>query len=225
MSATFVTATGTGIGKTFVTAGLIRHWRGLGLAINAIKPVVSGFDPADVADSDPAVLLEALGRPADAEQVHRISPFRFRAPLSPDMAARREGRTLDYDGLLDYCGRVIAAHRGVLLIEGVGGAMAPLDERRTVMDWMVALGLPLVVVTGSYLGSISHTLTCVDVLHRRGLTINALVVDESEGSTVPLDETAESIARFLAPVPVVALPRMADGALDHEPFARIAETF
>jgi dethiobiotin synthetase len=225
MSATFVTATGTEIGKTFVTAGLIRHWRAMGLAIGAIKPVVSGYDPSALEDSDPGVLLSAMGRPVDAEQVHRIAPFRFAAPLSPDMAARRENRTLDYPGLLDYCDRVIAAHRGVLLIEGVGGAMAPLDDRHTVMDWMIALGLPLVVVTGSYLGSISHTLTCVDVLHRHGLTINALVVNETEGSAVPLDEAAATIARFLNPVPVVTVPRMPAGTFDPAPFAKIAETF
>ena len=222
MTALFVTGTGTGIGKTFVTAGLIRHWRGLGLGIHALKPVVSGYEPADMAASDPGVILSALGRPLDSEQVHRIAPFRFAAPLSPDMAARCEGRVLDYNAMLDYCQRSIAAQRGLLLIEGVGGAMVPLDEQHTVLDWMVALSLPVVLVTGSYLGTISHTLTCVDVLHRRGLSITALVVNESEGSAVPLDETAETIARFVAPVPVVTLPRMAPDAIDHTAFDRIA---
>ncbi len=224
MSATFITGTGTDVGKTFVTAGLIRYWRGLGLAVHALKPVASGFDPDDFDKSDPAALLAALGRPVDAEQIHRIAPFRFAAPLSPDMAAAREGRTLDYDAMVDFCQRAVAAHRGVLLIEGVGGAMSPLDERRTVMDWMIALGLPLVLVSGSYLGSISHTLTCVDVLHRHGLTINTVAVSETEGSGVSLDETVAAIARFIAPVPVVAVPRMANG-YDRAVFEKIAEQF
>jgi len=222
MTALFITGTGTDVGKTFVAAGLIRYWRGLGLGVHALKPVVSGYDPADITASDPGAILSALGRPLDAEQVHRIAPFRFMAPLSPDMAARREGRALDYPAMLDFCQRTIASHRGLLLIEGVGGAMVPLDDQRTVLDWMVALSLPLVLVTGSHLGTISHTLTCVDVLHRRGLSIAALVVNESGNSTVPLDETAETIARFVSPVPVVTLPRMAAGAIDHAAFGTIA---
>ena len=62
MPAVFITGTGTDVGKTFVAAGLIRYFRGLGQPVNALKPLVSGFDPAAPSGSDPAVLLEALGR-------------------------------------------------------------------------------------------------------------------------------------------------------------------
>ena len=92
MSATFVTGTGTDIGKTFVTAGLIRHLRNQGRPVEAFKPVVSGFDAALPGLSDPAVLLAALRRASNLEEIARISPWRFAAPLSPDMAARA-GRT------------------------------------------------------------------------------------------------------------------------------------
>ena len=63
MSAVFITATGTDIGKTFVTAGLIRHLRALGRDVDALKPVMTGFDPAHPEASDAGVLLAALGRP------------------------------------------------------------------------------------------------------------------------------------------------------------------
>ena len=91
MTAIFITATGTDIGKTFVAASLIGHFRQMGRLVEAIKPVVSGFDPAQAATSDPGVLLKALGLPVTAPQIERISPWRFRAALSPDLAARREG--------------------------------------------------------------------------------------------------------------------------------------
>ena len=87
MSAYFVTSTGTDIGKTFVTAGLIRYLRGSGQPIDALKPVVSGYDSSVVETSDPAVLLGALGKPVSAEEIERIAPWRFRAPLAPDLAA------------------------------------------------------------------------------------------------------------------------------------------
>jgi dethiobiotin synthetase len=208
MSAFFVTATGTDIGKTFVAAGLIRHFRATGRAVEAIKPVATGFDPAAAEASDPGMLLSALGRPVTPAEIERIAPWRYATPLSPDMAARREGRTLDFDALVEFCRRAIADRQGTLLIEGIGGVMVPLDDRRTVLDWMAALNIPLVLVAGSYLGSLSHTLTCLDVIARRELILKAIVVNETPDSTVPLADTAATLSRFAGATPVIAVPRL-----------------
>src|SRR5690242_15703936 len=132
MTAYFVTSTGTDIGKTFVTAGLIRHLRGEGRAAAALKPLVSGYDSSVVETSDPAVLLRAMGRPVSADEIAAIAPFRFRAPLSPDLAAAREGRNVDFAALLRFSRDAVAAHEGTLFIEGVGGIMVPVDADRTV---------------------------------------------------------------------------------------------
>jgi dethiobiotin synthetase len=221
MPAIFVTGTGTDVGKTFVTAELIRHLRRAGQAVDALKPVVSGFDPAQAQAGDPGVLLTALGRPVTPAEIERISPWRFSAPLSPDMAARQQNRMVDFAALIDLCRRSASAQPGVLFIEGVGGAMVPLDERNTVLDWMAALKFPLLVVAGSYLGSISHTLTCLEVLGSRGLVVKALVVSETSNSTVRLPDTIETLVRF-ASAPIVALPRLPTGATDHPAFGEIA---
>jgi len=208
MSAFFVTATGTDIGKTFVAAGLIQHFRAAGRAVDALKPVVTGFDPASAAESDPGVLLSALGRPVTPAEIERVAPWRYAAPLSPDMAARREDRSLDFDALVEFCRRAIAGNPGTLLIEGIGGAMVPLDDSRTVLDWMAALNIPLVLLAGSYLGSLSHTLTCLDVLDRRALAVKALVVNETPGATVPLADTVATLSRFAGATTVIAIPRL-----------------
>jgi dethiobiotin synthetase len=222
MSAYFVTSTGTDIGKTFVTAGLIRYLRQSGQPVAALKPVVSGYDPSVVETSDPAVLLRALGRQVSADEIAAIAPFRFRAPLSPDVAAAREGRSVDFDALVEFTRSAIAQTTGMLFVEGVGGIMVPIDARRTVLDWMAALSLPAILVVGGYLGTISHTLTALDVLRRRGLSLVAIVVSESTRDTVPLDDTVASIARFAADVPVVGLPRLPGGLTEHPAFARLA---
>lgn len=224
MTAAFVTGTGTDIGKTFVTAALIHEFRRRGRKVTALKPIASGFDPARVAESDPGVLLAALGETPTNEALDRIAPWRLKAPLSPDMAARRENRTIDFAALIEHS-RAAAAQADVALIEGVGGIMVPLDERRTVLDWMTALRLPLIVVGGSYLGTISHALTALDVLRRHSLTIVALVVNETPASTVALDETAATIARFAGGVPVIALPRLASAAQPHPAIQKLTELF
>ncbi|HUZ71553.1 MAG TPA: dethiobiotin synthase [Stellaceae bacterium] len=222
MTAIFLTATGTDIGKTFVATGLIREMRRRGRSVAALKPVASGFEEWSAPMSDPARLLAALGLPASAAEMARIAPWRFRAALAPDQAARLEERTVDFAALLAFSRREIAAAPDLLLIEGIGGVMVPLDERHTVLDWMAELRLPVVLVAGSYLGTISHSLTALAALRQRRLSVLAAVVSETEGSAVPLDATAASIARFAAGVPVLMLPRLAPGA-DHPSFGRLAE--
>ena len=223
MSAVFVSATGTDVGKTFVTCGLIAHFRAQGGAVEAIKPVLSGFDPAALPASDAAALLAALGRAVTLAEVERISPWRFAAPLSPDTAAAREGRAIDFDAVAEFCDGAVAARRGRLFIEGIGGVMVPLDARHTVLDLITKLRLPLVLVAGSYVGTLSHTLTALQVLARRNIDVAAIVVSESQGSAAALDETVATIARFSDSIDVVGIPRLSDAASRHPAFARLAQ--
>jgi dethiobiotin synthetase len=222
MTALFVTATGTDIGKTFVTAGLIRHIRAAGRTVAAIKPVVSGFDPDDWQGSDPALLLAALGRPLTLEEVEGVSPWRFKAPLSPHTAAQHEGRAIAFQELVEFCRRAMAARRGVLLVEGIGGVMVPLDDRHSVLDLMSMLRIPIILVAGSYVGTLSHTLTALEVVARRNLDIAAVVVSESNGSAASLEDTVATLQVFAETIDVVGIPRLPPGACEHAAFARLA---
>lgn len=223
MSAYFVTATGTDIGKTFVTRGLIRALRARGRKVAALKPVMSGFEPAEAEGSDAGLLLAALGRPVTPEAIADISPWRFAAPLAADMAAAREGRTLDIDDLIQFAHDAVAADHDALLIEGAGGVMSPVTIDHIGLDWIAALRLPVILVAGTYLGTISHTLSALDVIARRDLAVAALVISESPGSPVRLDETRATIARFAPQIDVAALPRLTPAVPDHPVFDRIAE--
>jgi dethiobiotin synthetase len=222
VTAIFITATGTDVGKTFVAASLIGHFRQMGRVVEVIKPVVSGFDPAQAATSDPAVLIKALGVPVTPQAIEQISPWRFRAPLSPDLAAQREGLTIDVDEVTAFCQSAIDQRQDVLLIEGVGGVMVPLDDQRTILDVMMALRLPVILVAGSYLGTISHTLTALDSLYRRDINVMAIIVSESPGSNVSLDDTVAAISRFADPV--IGLPRRRAQDRDFgAPFGRLLD--
>jgi dethiobiotin synthetase len=223
MTAFFITATGTDVGKTYVAAGLIRHWRAAGRTVDALKPVASGFDPASVDTSDTGVLLNALGKSVTPAEIERISPWRFAAPLSPDMAAERENRKIDFDAVVKFSRDTIAARKDTLLIEGIGGIMVPLTEKHTVLDWMAALGIPLVLVTGTYVGSLSHTLTCLDVLARRGLTVKAIVVNNTPGSPVTFQNTIGTLRNFEQKISMAGLQWRADTVPGDRTFQTIAE--
>lgn len=222
MGAYFVTATGTDIGKTFVSSCLLRHWRAQGLVPDAFKPLVSGIDPDDPRGSDPAALIDALGLDLTADHLDRMSPWRFKAPLAPNMAARLEGRLVPYEAMLAACRRKVAGAAGPLLVEGVGGVMAPVDDGRTVLDWMGDLGLPAILVAGTYLGTISHILTAHAVLAAKGLRVAALVLSATPGATVPPDDTMAALSPFLAGLPILHLPRLDEGVHAHPAVADLA---
>lgn len=207
MPAIFITATGTEIGKTFVAAGLIRCLRRRGRGIAALKPVVSGFNADAGAGSDPAVLLKALGRKPSEVAIAAIAPWRFSAPLSPDVAAVLEGKPIDFSALVGFCEAEIAAAEDMLVIEGIGGLMTPLDAQATVLDLIEALRIPIILVAGTYLGTLSHVLTAFEVATDRGLDITALVLNETPASSVPIAATRASLTNFCGEVPIVALQR------------------
>jgi dethiobiotin synthetase len=222
MSAVFITGTGTGVGKTFVATGIIHCSRGLCQSVDALKPVVSGFDPAAPSGSDPAVLLEALGRAIGPEELQAISPWRFRAPLSPDMAARAEDRAIDFDELVNYCRAKNAEHSGTLLIEGIGGVMVPLDKRHTVLDLMIALQLPVILTAGSYLGTLSHVLCAQEVILRHALDLRAIAVSETQDSPVPFEATLATLANFTK-TPLFGLRRQGPVTRNGEVFRHLLE--
>lgn len=200
MTTLFLTGSGTDVGKTFVAGLLLEQLARAGRSACALKPIASGFDERAALESDAARLLVAQGLEPTAGAIARVSPWRFAAPLSPDMAAAREGRAIDFDALLDFCREPRSAD--VTLIEGIGGVMVPIDREHTVLDWIAALGAPVLLVAGSYLGTLSHTLTAAGMLRARGATIAGIVVNESASQPVPAEETAEVLARFADGVPI-----------------------
>ena len=212
MTALFIAGAHTDVGKTHVACALLRAARARGLTADAFKPVVSGFDPADWADSDPGRLLGALGRPLNGAALAAMSPWRFAAPLAPPMAARLEGRTLPLRWVVEATLTwLLTSDADLRLVEGVGGLMSPIAEAATGLDLMRALGLPTVLVGGSYLGAISHTLTALEVLRARGLPVAAVVISQSADPAGPdLAATVASIAEHAHGLPVTAAPRGVD---------------
>jgi dethiobiotin synthetase len=205
MPALFVSAVGTDVGKTFVACALITALRATGRPVDAFKPVLSGFDGPD--GSDAARLLDALGRPLS--DLDRMSPLRFKAPLAPPSAARAEGYALPLSDLAARCHERMEESDGILLIEGAGGIMSPLAEGATNLDLAVELGAPILLVTGSYLGAVSHTLTALEAIKARHLTVSAIVISESDGDPPPLDEITGALQTFCPAIPAVVAPRAA----------------
>jgi len=208
MSRLFITGTGTDVGKTLVMTALCWQLRQQGKKITAIKPVVSGFDPQDPG-SDAALILRSCGLAATPALMQAIAPWQFHAPLAPSMAAAREGKTIVLEDVAKFCTEHTGLKSDVVLAEGAGGVMSPLNDRHTMLDWMEALAWPVALVAGSYLGAISHALTAVEALRARKLAVRALILSASDKNSVPLEDTAEALKKLIpSDIPVITLPRV-----------------
>lgn len=193
------------MGKTFYAAALIRKLRAEGQTVLALKPVISGFDPGNIAASDTGMLLAAQGLEISGEHCDLISPWRFAAPISPDMAAEDSHTHMEFSALVDFCTR----HTGYdyHIIEGAGGVMTPVNRDHTMLDLMETLQHEVILLCGTYLGSISHTLTACHALASRHCVLHSLIVNESGHPPVPLARTLLTLKQFLPNVRIEAIPR------------------
>jgi dethiobiotin synthetase len=165
----FVTGTGTGVGKTILSAALLAAMRAAGEPVRAYKPVVTGLDePAGEWPPDHELLALAAGTKAE-----EVAPLRYGPAVSPHLAAELAGETIDPAAL-------VAGARGgpdqTLVVEGVGGLLVPLAHDFTVRDLAVELELPLVVAATPGLGTINHTLLTVEAARGAGLNVVAVVL-------------------------------------------------
>ena len=123
-----------------------------------------------------------------------MCPYRFEAPLAPDVAARQAGRSIDPVVILDQF-RTLAALHYIVLVEGAGGLLVPIWERYTMADLAGDVGLPLLVVTASRLGAVSHTLLTLEHARLRGLPVVAYVLNQL---TDAVDDAMSTNADLLA---------------------------
>jgi len=197
MTAIGVLGTDTAVGKTVVTAGLVGRLREEGVDARAVKPVQTGYPP----DDDAGFVEAACGEEAAATCLRRLEP-----PLAPAVAAEREGVDLSYDAIRRGCREALAAG-DVGVLEGVGGLRVPLAGEREVIDLVADLDLPAVLVARSGLGTLNHTALSVEALDRRGVPVEAVVLNDYEGATVA-ERTNPGVLEGMTDRPVYTLPRV-----------------
>lgn len=162
----FVTGTDTGIGKTVVSAALMHRYREIA-GLRYWKPIQTGIEQDD--DTETVARLSGCRR----EQLLECGA-RLPRPLSPHLAARLAGTTIDVEGLLDSLAAQPASDRWI--VEGAGGVLVPIDDRTLMSDLMVRLELPAVVVASSRLGTINHTLLTLEALRRRTIPVAGVIM-------------------------------------------------
>lgn len=178
----FITATGTEIGKTFYLQQVAQQYRNKQKKLSIIKPIISGFDFGDK-NNDSALLLQAMGLKNNMDNIKKISPWRFCQPVSPNIAANIENKEINFDALVAFCQDNILESQRVgidLFIEGAGGIMAPITDNKTFLDLLKILEIPVILLSKNYLGTISHSLTALEVLRLNKVMVEKIILNNYE---------------------------------------------
>ncbi len=214
----FITATDTNVGKTYVACAMARGMREAGLKVGVMKPVETGCVsdesmPKGLRPSDALRLKEASQSEAP---IDLINPYCYSPPLAPNIAAHEAGDSIklfELKNLFDD----LAADSDIMIVEGAGGIMVPLNNNDKMLDLMVMLNLPIIIVATSRLGCINHTLLTYNAAISAGLTVAGVILnqpDELVDESTPLN--ASELRGFGLPIKK-ELPFNSEGKLSISP--------
>jgi len=167
----FITGTDTDIGKTYVTAGLLKLFSKRGYSTLGLKPIASGgcLIQNILCNEDVLALQESASIKLPTQT---INPFLFAEPIAPHLAAEKEGIRLTVEQVSHALQKTFQQYLSeTILIEGAGGWLVPLNESETMADLVIALKLPVILVVGMRLGCLNHALLTVEVMKQQGISL------------------------------------------------------
>ena len=189
----FITATDTGVGKTFITVELGKYFQSLGYTVGVFKPFSSG------GREDAVFLKEALELEDDLDV---INPVWFEEPLAPYSATVGLGFAPALS-LLRTKYDILRTKYDILLVEGIGGVLVPLWKDYYVADLIKEFGLPALLVARAGLGTLNHTLLSLEALQHRQISIEGIILNGYQGVDLAEKSNKEVLTR-LTTVPVLA---------------------
>lgn len=192
-----VTGTDTGAGKTYVACRLGKRLAAEGLTVFPLKPVESGCLPGPGGrpfPADAAALRDATAPDLPLESVCR---YPLSAPLSPHLAARREGVSIDTGGIRDAIDAA-AGKADVVLVEGAGGISVEIAEGYSFADLARESSLRVLVVAGNRLGVLNHLRLTLRYLESEGLSLFGVVLSDIPEPESPARRTNEDEVRRVA---------------------------
>jgi dethiobiotin synthetase len=228
----FVTGTGTGVGKTVLSASLLAAIAATGRPVRAHKPVLTGLEEHQPGAAPPGrwppdhELLAAAAGMAPED----VAPLRYHPAVSPHLAAKLAGEQLDPAQMLaaarsavhtpthttaaphsrtaPLCETVAQTDESFVIVEGVGGLLVPLANDYTVRDLAVQLALPLLIAAPPGLGTINHTLLTLHAARSAGLEVHAVVLTPWPEQPSTMEHSNRQTISHLGAIEVWGLPHI-----------------
>ncbi len=194
MNSIFVTGTDTEVGKTFISVGLIELFKQKGLNVAGMKPIASGCEQtAEGLRNEDALALQQAANIEIGYDV--INPYAFEPAIAPHIAAKQTNTDIEISVLKNNYEQ-IQSQADVVVVEGAGGWLVPLNEKQTLADLAVELNLPVILVVGIRLGCINHALLSVARIQQTGLTLYGWIANDIE-SSAQTDEMIETLKQHI----------------------------
>ncbi len=205
MRGLFVTGTGTGVGKSVLSAAVCAALAGRGDRVAAFKPVITGLDDHE---GDWPMDDELLASVASAGQTREeVAPHRFGPPVSPHLGAELAGEQIEPLALAREA-RAQGERADALVCEGIGGLLVPIAPGFLVRDFALELDLPLVIAASPGLGTINHTLLTLEAARAAGLRVAAVVLTPWPATPGDIERSNRETIERLGGVPVAELPEV-----------------
>ena len=192
----FIAGTDTGVGKTRVACGLLAALAHAGYTVAGMKPVASGCheSPSGLRNDDAEALLSQSTVPLEYGDVN---PYAFAPPIAPNLAAELAGGTIRLEVITAAFERM-RKRADAVVVEGTGGWYAPINDRHTMADIAIRLGLPVVLVIGLRLGCINHSLLTLAALRRDGIPLAGWIANSIDEHVLEERGVLQTLAHRLA---------------------------
>lgn len=200
----FITGTDTGVGKTLISCALLHGFAAQGKRVAGLKPVAAGCDAGD--HNEDALALRA----ASSMQLTygQVNPYCFPHAIAPHLAARHAGARIDFKRILASY-HELAGQADKVVVEGAGGFLVPLNEKRSSADLAQELALPVIVVVGMRLGCINHALLTVRAIADYQLECAGWVANILDAGMPALQENIEALRERIAAPLLGIVPQLA----------------
>jgi len=189
----FITGTDTDVGKTYVACKLIRDYIAQGYKAVGMKPVAAGceFVNGEWINEDVLKLIQASNVVAPRELVNH---YCFNEPIAPHIAAEKTGVKIEIE-VIKQAFDALVTMADIVVIEGAGGFLVPINNRQSMADLAVALNIPIILVVGMKLGCINHALLTVEAIKVRQLALHGWIANEIDRKMLALDENMTSLSQ------------------------------
>mgnify|MGYP000855927060 FL=1 len=211
MPGIFISGSDTGVGKTLISAGLVRLARKRGINCVGIKPVETGCPVKNgmLEPLDGRILWEAGDK---AFSLDECAPYRFNMPAAPFRAAAMEDSNLNASDIVEHI-LTVSDGAEMSVVEGAGGLMTPVDDKKSMIDIIADLQYPTLLVARLALGTINHSILSIEALQSRNIDVKGVVLSASSREQGPEEEyTPGDLERILRDIPVVVFPFLEDTA-------------
>jgi dethiobiotin synthetase len=199
----FITGTDTEVGKTVIARLIVRSLVAAGVRVAVMKPVAAGsFMTADGPRNE-----DALGLLADSNvdtPYATVNPYCLAAPVSPHLAARDVGVTIELPRIRENFRRLQGC-ADCVIVEGAGGWLAPLTDSEFIADLAVALELPVLLVVGLRLGCLNHALLTVAAIRQRRLMLAGWIANQIDPDFTRVPENLATLERHIGMAPITTL--------------------